>query len=1163
MIAKHPILKGRVLDVGDNPLLVCDSYPSIELIVDDIDYSTLIIPFELDKSLARFFIICNGENRFIFYDLHHIISDATNDLIIDREFDSIFKGIFDNNIDFGFVYASCDSFESKFKPEYDVACKFFRNMFADVDDVQYLLDDICGSKGTVSLPIRGIRSRIDSFASEMGLTVGSLLNAVFAYTYSRFTGSDKVYYTFSEHGRHEEYSQDALGMFVRTIPLIVDCKNTSVNEYLTGVSDLILDSMVNSVYPFRLLAHEFNIDNSVSFEYNYDLNKNLSIGDDIAFSDDAYEVSDFYCVVNDLEDGFLVNLSHCEKYSQATIARFANAFKEILIQILSKKDLSDISYISSEDLELLDSFNSTEHSLVYDDILDAFTDNIKKYPDNPLVLDDDIPYSYLEGTYLINEIKHLLAKHDIGVKDKVSVFVDRGNWVLLANMAVLAQGATYVPIDEKHPDGRIGYMIEKSESKAIIVTDTFQDRVYGLLEDLDIDPIVINVSSLSGSIGDLASLDYVDPGLNDVACILFTSGTTGDPKAVQVGRRSIVNMVQFYADNSNFTSDDVYGVFASVGFDVSLQHYAALLCGGAVTWVPNDVRLNIEKLNEYFIRHGVTHTIMTTQISKLFIENIVGTSIKSLCAVGEKLGDVVPPENYDFLDVYGPTEATSSMTSIKVADKIDPSSVGSPDWNTKIYVLDNEKRRVPVGASGELYISGYQVSRGYLNNVDANGKAFFDNLFDGDLEGYERMYKTGDLVRILPDGTIGFIGRNDSQVKIRGNRVELSEIEVALRDLDYIDDVTVQTVEINGNNDLVAYLVSSIDDIDLKDYVCDYLRENKPEYMVPSFVVTLDRIPLNVNGKVDKRALPDIDLDDLHTPYMPPTNKTEREIVKAFEKAFNQDKLGIYDDFVRLGGDSLTAIKIKSFLSLDIDARDILKARTPYKIAKIIGVDKREYGFDLVKEGTGNQNMFILPPLGGMSFALLNLVNNIDFEGNIYLIDDFKYDLSIDEIRSIEGNDLLTLNYYYDSIKDLFQDEDIIVAYSAGCVYAALLAEKLEKTKYVDKCILLDGTLEFTNNGDLSKEDIEDRIIPEELDIEFNNDYFSDIKEKFIEVHYINSKWDFHTPQINSHIIYLATSYESKDDLDNISDNYEFIHIDSTHLDIVGKDVDKISKYFR
>lgn len=227
-------------------------------------------------------------------------------------------------------------------------------------------------------------------------------------------------------------------------------------------------------------------------------------------------------------------------------------------------------------------------------------------------------------------------------------------------------------------------------------------------------------------------------------------------------------------------------------------------------------------------------------------------------------------------------------------------------------------------------MAGHQIADGYLNRDEETVKSFVENPFDDGI-----MYRTGDMVRMLPDNTLAIVGRRDSQVKIRGNRVELSEIETLIRNIDYVEDVTVQAIKNGDNNELVAYVVVSGETYGLKDNICNYVGEYKPDYMVPSFVVLLDEIPLTINGKVDKRALPEVNLTSLHAEYAAPRNMVEKDIVEAFENVFNHDKIGIYDDFILIGGDSLTAIKLVSVIKdYNVSVADILSLRTPYDIAK-------------------------------------------------------------------------------------------------------------------------------------------------------------------------------------------------------------------------------------
>ena len=573
LIDIHPILKGRIVD-GQVPLLICDSYPSI-VIFDTNNYSELIKPFDLNKSLARFFIIDNDDGKFIFYDMHHIISDATSRSIINKELNDALNDNLDGDIDLGFVHASNDSFKSQFDWKYEYSKEFFNEMFVEIDDVGYLLSDIDGSIGKVTLPIRGIRNRVESFVSSMGITVGSFLNSIFAYTYSRFIGHDKVYYNFTEHGRHEYYSQDALGMFVRTIPIIVDCKNDSINDYVSNTSDLILKAMENSIYPFRLLANEFNLNNDVIFEYNSDLNDLSDIGDDILFDDDADSVSEFLCVVNDLDDGFVVSVNHLNQFSQNTAERFVNVFKEVLVQFLDKQNLMDINYICESDVEILNTYNETDCPLEYNDILEVFNENLDKFPNNKLISYNDNAFSYCESAFIADKIGKKLLNLGVESGDCVGFLTERSELYMLSVLGILSIGGVYVPLDDKLPDGRVKYMLKDTESKVLIVSD----ETYVKVKNLKTGCQILNISDIINE--EIGTLSKLPIEYNDVACILYTSGTTGVPKGVKITRKSILNVSSYYVDTFDLNNDDVYGLFSSIGFDVSNFVIAAVLYSGA------------------------------------------------------------------------------------------------------------------------------------------------------------------------------------------------------------------------------------------------------------------------------------------------------------------------------------------------------------------------------------------------------------------------------------------------------------------------------------------------------------------------------------------------------------------------------------------------------
>ena len=335
-------LKGRVLDDMDMPLLICDGHPLVEVCNTD-DFTGLIKPFNLEMQLARFFIINNRKSKKIVYDIHHMINDAIGCTIIGNDFIDAFDGNLDKDVDLGFLYASRDSFESKFEETYDSSHEFYAKQLADIGKINSMQKDSKGSRGIVSLPIRGIRSDVEEFTQNNNITIGTFLNAVFAYTYSQFIGSSKVYYNFVEHGRHESYIQNSPGMFARTTPILVDCKNEDIKTYMNYFSDLVLNSMLNNVYPFRLLEKEFNLNNTVLFEYNFDLNDVSDVENDIIIRNTFKDsFSEFFCVINDLDGGYVIHVNHADMFSSNTAAQFIRLYGRILTQMLDKKNLNDI-----------------------------------------------------------------------------------------------------------------------------------------------------------------------------------------------------------------------------------------------------------------------------------------------------------------------------------------------------------------------------------------------------------------------------------------------------------------------------------------------------------------------------------------------------------------------------------------------------------------------------------------------------------------------------------------------------------------------------------------------------------------------------------------------------------------------------------------------------
>ena len=937
LLEVYPVLSARINNDGESLFFSFDA--DLQIIEgSESDISSFVQPFELDKCLSRFLIVEEDEFICLCLDFHHLIFDGSSAKIVLDRLISILEANDADFIDEGILRQI--SFEENIDQNYmDDALEFFDSMLTDRDEVYGLLPSVKANQNSGFEYLDTFdfdHDSLDSFIQKHSITKNQFFSSVFAYTLSRFAGSSKVLFNLIEDGRGHIDLSNSVGMFVRTLPLLIDCKNQDVSSFLDYSGELVNSAMKYDLYPYRLLANSYDLKSDILFQYSHDLFEDLISNEKLDYDVEDLKqepMGDLSFYIFNSEDGKLaIRILYSEKFSLEFIEDFAESYKLILREMMYANLLSDINFTSKHDLSLLDSYNQTENDLKFNDILDAFNDNLAKYPDNPLVSYNDVVYSYGESAFLADKIAESLL--DVGVKsqDNVAFLVERSELYMLSALAIMSIGAVYVPIDDAHPDESIRFMLEDSDAKVIIVSESTYERAKRLSDEA----IILNISDIvnEGS-GVLSALDV---SYGDLACILYTSGTTGVPKGVKITRAGITSYVDFYVNEYDMKNNSVFGLFASIGFDVgAIRGICAPLYGGScLDIVPMEIRLDINKLNKHFIDHDVTHTTLPTQIARMFIEEVEDTSLKVLITGGEKLGEINESPNYSFIDSYGPTESCVAVCAIEEKDKMDPSSIGHLFTNIKAYILDEEGRRVPIGAVGELCIAGSQVANGYLNRQKETEESFVKNPFEED-ENYNLMYHTGDLVRILPDGTFGIVGRRDGQVKVRGNRVELSEVESTIRDIDYVEKVAVQTIRNGTNNELAAYVVTSGKINDLKEVICRYVADNKPDYMVPSFVIELEKIPLTVNGKVDKRALPEIDRASLHGEYIAPRNENERVIVEAFEKVFDKEKIGINDDFLSLGGDSLIGIKLLSYLEdYDITMADILSLRTPAAIANTI-----------------------------------------------------------------------------------------------------------------------------------------------------------------------------------------------------------------------------------
>ncbi|MEO3738701.1 amino acid adenylation domain-containing protein, partial [Shewanella baltica] len=483
--------------------------------------------------------------------------------------------------------------------------------------------------------------------------------------------------------------------------------------------------------------------------------------------------------------------------------------------------------------------------------------------------------------------------------------------MVVSILAVLKAGGAYVPLSPEYPAERSQFILADTEA-ALLVTQTVHVGVLtALVSDLQTtQPTMMMVDDMDLCYQPIDNI-CANTSSRDLAYVIYTSGTTGKPKGVLIEHRGVVNLSQFITRTHGISAETKALFFSNYVFDASVYElFPCLLSGASLHIVPEHVQKNPEILLNMINEHQIHKAFIPTAIVNYMAQELKDSSLQVLHTGGDVLNPLpCLPANVTF-NQYGPTEGTVCVTQNQLADP-DDIEIGKAIDNTLLYVLNTGLQPVPIGVPGELYIGGAGLARGYLNRPELTAERFIPNPFasaDDVSKGYTRLYKTGDLVRWLPDGNLQYMGRNDHQVKIRGYRIELGEVESALTALDEVKQAVVLAREHNGQQYLAAYVVGSTPINDIESLRIS-LQHQLPEYMVPGTISILDALPLTLNGKLDTRALPAPTFKS-GTHYVAPRNEVEQQLCEIWSEVLGVKKIGIKDNFFRLGGNSISAVRI-------------------------------------------------------------------------------------------------------------------------------------------------------------------------------------------------------------------------------------------------------------
>ena len=703
-------------------------------------------------------------------------------------------------------------------------------------------------------------------------------------------------------------------MLVKTLPVYCSCDpKVTIQAYMTELSEQILSSMANDIFPFSDICAKYGINSDLVFAYQAELGDDFPIGDTVARGHDlSPDMSKMPLLiqVREYDHKYVLTAEYrSDMYSEAFVRGMLESYEAAMDSLLKAKYISEVSVLSQNGADKISEFNNT--ACEYDrskTIADMFEELVQTIPDHTAVVFKDKKYTYRELDEISDRLGKYIASQGIGSEDVVSILIPRCEYMAIAPMGVIKAGAAYQPLDPTYPRDRLMYMMEDSSAKLLIV-----DRELLPLVDGYKGPVLF-----TDQIWQLEDRDVVlkKPQLHDLFILLYTSGSTGVPKGCMLEYGNITAFCHWFKRYYGIDSESRIAAYASFGFDACMMDiYGAITNGAQLHIIPEEIRLDFIGLQRYFEENGITHSFMTTQVGRQFALEMDCKSLRYLSVGGEKLVPCEPPKDYKFINAYGPTEATIFTTVFEV-DKYYPNvPIGKALDNVKLYITDKLGHMLPPGACGELMITGWQVSRGYLNKPEKTAEVYTKNLYD-DTPGYEVMYHSGDVARFLPDGNIQIIGRKDSQVKIRGFRIELSEVEEVIRRYEGIRDATVVAFDDpNGGKYIAAYVVSdSTVDINALN---DFIKETKPAYMVPAVTMQIDKIPLNQNQKVNKKALPLPEKKAAE--IIKPENEVQQILFDCIAEVLGYTDFGITTDIYEAGLTSITAIKLNILISKAFD----------------------------------------------------------------------------------------------------------------------------------------------------------------------------------------------------------------------------------------------------
>ncbi|MDK9852283.1 non-ribosomal peptide synthetase family protein [Staphylococcus equorum] len=921
--------------------------------------------FSTDSDLFDFKIVKLPTGKIgIFLMEHHVISDAWSITVAANTISKYLNdGPNSKEIESTYFDYIEEEIEYKNTKRFEKDKSFWLKKTENLEDNELFEknSDNNGQSNRKSYSLSDIEThRIHEFCEKNNISINNLFSAIMIIIKYKKTASKKISVGSIMHNRNKKAEKGVTGVFSRALPIIIDVSSDySISDLLTQTKYETFNILKHRKYPYRNIVEDSGgqkglLDCLISYQntqYSHEVLKNV-------YSDEWIENGSNNAPLT-------VNISNRNRKNTLTVDY------DYQTAIVNEKEIIDLHNIilkimdeaienpntkiknieildENEKYTILNEFNDTEASLNNKEtFVERFEKQVKATPYQTAITYEGESLNYDELNARANQLAYQLRAEGVGANSLIALIMDRQLETIIGIYGILKAGGAYVPIDPKYPIDRINYILEDSQPK-VLLTDreldeaiNYGNKVIDLTEATRLE--AFPTSNLK-QISDESNLMYV----------IYTSGTTGKPKGVMAHSEGVMNRLNWVINKYNVDGEDTILFKTPYNFDVSVwEIFGWAMLGSQIVLLPSGEEGNPEKITELLEGYSVAMVHFVPSMLNMFVNFIKSTNnaqaiskLKYVLASGEALKPeqvndfnhfIGNKNNTDLLNLYGPTETTVDVTSFDCENHktYDSIPIGKPISNIQAYILNEDNNIMGIGVPGELCIAGVGVTAGYLNRPELTQEKFIDNPF-----GKGKLYRTGDLAKWNGDGNISYIGRIDEQVKIRGYRIELGEIESILRQHTHINDVAIVARPMVDNElSICAYLVSD-DSLDFGSLKTS-LGQKLPDYMIPAYMTQLDELPVTSNGKLNKKALPEIKVES--KVYVAPTNDMESAVAETFEAVLHVDQISIHDNFFEMGGDSLKAIKLTSLISksYNISIKDIFELQTIASISKAL-VEREE-----------------------------------------------------------------------------------------------------------------------------------------------------------------------------------------------------------------------------